>query len=198
MVNYARTSTISDASTQPKNIISTNRVRLTSSKSLLGRIVSFTRQASDLKGTKVYLLQNGTSVAETTADENGEFEFENVEPGNYGFVAVGENGMAALQIEVTKSGSTTTLVSYNEFQDEVPDTFEVPLVANQDFQTTVQQEEVVFEEPVRFTGGNVGRGVARGTGFGGDRIGTRFGFLGFLGFLGFIDSKTPSPTSPKK
>lgn len=59
----------------------------------------------DLSGTTIYLTHSGNEVAKTRADRDGNYRFDNIPPANYGFVATGPAGIAALGfVAVGKGG----------------------------------------------------------------------------------------------
>jgi len=87
----------------------------------------------DLSGTTIYLTHSGNEVAKTRADRDGNYRFDNIPPANYGFVASGPAGIAALGfVAVGKGGvggeSSTSISEVGEKfvrtsipQDAVPE-----------------------------------------------------------------------------
>jgi hypothetical protein len=191
------------ASETPK-VSGANRVYLEDGK-LVGRVVSFYQNAN-LENTKVILMQNEEKVAEVTTGIDGKYEFQDLKPGVYDLIATGPLGMAAIRFAaVEKEISTSTIA-----QDGMITAMPVQEVALAQDTTILQDErvggtdfgysEVVFEDPVGFTGMNVGQGVPRnGPGLGGIRRGGAglFGLFGLLGLIGSGGGKA-EVMSPKK
>lgn len=178
-----------------------------------GRIrgqISSLISASNASGVQVHLIQNNQPIAQVETNELGSFLIPDVQPGIYDFVAVGQKGFAALQIEAIGSRSPMTKISY---QADVSSVIEVPLaedVVQADIPVAADAQFVpgneVYMEPaianqsmgaVEYAGESIGCGCAGGgsagtygnfTNFGnggmvGGRLGGRFG-SGFRGGLG--------------
>lgn len=73
------------------------RIALRADGTLIGRVYSvFKNPASvSVEGTRIGIIQDGTAVASTTCDANGDFEVPDIEPGAYGLIAAGQAGYAA-------------------------------------------------------------------------------------------------------
>jgi hypothetical protein len=70
--------------------------------------------ASDAEGVtglgdmKVFFLKDGKIAHQTYTIEDGSFEAQNLESGNYSFVATGKNGFAAFGVSLSENGESTT------------------------------------------------------------------------------------------
>ena len=86
-----------------------SQVSLSEDSSITGRLAPLfwqdTGQVFDLTGTQVYLLNSSGVVANTTANADGSYLLENVQPGIYDFVSFGPSGAAAFSVEVTANDS---------------------------------------------------------------------------------------------
>jgi hypothetical protein len=72
-----------------------------------GRIASInaeSKESSGLAELRIYFVQNGEIVEETTTLEDGTFSVDGLSEGAYSFVATGENGFAAYGVRVTAGG----------------------------------------------------------------------------------------------
>ena len=75
--------------------------------------------ASDVEGMTVYVLKDGTEVARTEADADGQFTIKGLPQGVYGFVAAGSGSFAATSFQVVdpslaqKASDGRRLVSMN-------------------------------------------------------------------------------------
>ena len=78
-----------------RKFLNSYKVGIDSEGGLRGRVTVPGGDRS-LAGTMVYLTSAGKEVARTKTDENGNYRFDEVLPGNYGFVASGPQGVAAL------------------------------------------------------------------------------------------------------
>lgn len=174
---------------ETQKVVGANRVYLVDGK-LKGRVVSFFQNAN-LENTKVVLMRNEEKVGEFTTGIDGSYEFDDLKPGVYDLIATGPLGMAAIRFAAVEKEMSTGLNTQDGMLTAMP-LQEVALAQD----TTILQDdgvvgsdfgftEVVFEDPVGFTGANVGQSVPR-SGFGGGRIGGRGGILGLLGLLGLL------------
>ena len=146
----------------------------------------------DLSGTSIYLTHSGNEVARTRADRDGNYRFDNIPPGNYGFVASGPAGIAALGFvavgDGSEGGDSSASVSSDgrKFvkailnQESVPglnvelaacDCMGAPVLA----QNAIPVEEACCPLPMAGCCGVAGGGFAGGGGGGGGGIGGGFG-----------------------
>jgi len=129
----------------------------------------------------VFLIRDGVSTAETTADENGEFELNGLEPGAYSVVAMGPDGFTAFDILVlpprevvllaARAPGLRTVGNSRQAQD-VPEMLDGSLVALQDVQEVVFREDpelpLMDSPPAELYGGP---GAMAGGGAGGSALG---------------------------
>jgi hypothetical protein len=166
------------------------RIAIDENGGVRGR-VSIPGGGRDLSGTQIYLTHAGNEVAKTRADREGNYRFDNIPPGNYGFVASGPAGIAALGfVAVGKggddNGSSTSIaqdgrkfVHASVQQDAVP-ALNVELASCDCLGASmVAQTEIPFEEtccPLPMSGCcGVAGGNGGGGGGGGGGIGGGFG-----------------------
>ena len=167
------------------------RIAIDENGGVRGR-VSVPGGGRDLSGTQIYLTHAGNEVAKTRADRDGNYRFDNIPPGNYGFVASGPAGIAALGFvavgkSVDDSGTSTSIaqdgrkfVHASVQQDAVP-ALNVELASCDCLGASmVAQAEIPFEEtccPLPMSGccGVAGGNSGGGGGGGGGGIGGGFG-----------------------
>jgi hypothetical protein len=81
------------------------KVNLQPDGTLAGRIaplVSDADQPIRLREMNIYLIDNDQIIAQVLADDDGNFVFNNVRPGVYGFAAAGRDGFAALSFQAVQ------------------------------------------------------------------------------------------------
>jgi hypothetical protein len=78
-----------------RKFLNSYKVSIDSEGGLRGR-VTVPGGGRSLAGTMVYLTSAGKEVARAKTDEVGNYRFDGILPGNYGFVASGPQGVAAL------------------------------------------------------------------------------------------------------
>lgn len=154
----------------------------------------------DLSKTLVYLTRDGREVLRTRASSSGQYRFEGVVPGTYGFVASGPEGIAALgfcavsQPMASLAGAKVRLVSQDTVVAPAPVASGVPAnalnveLASPDCLVPMQTlitEDVIAEELACAPMMGCGCGGANsGGGGGGGGIGASGG--GNLGMLAAI------------
>lgn len=154
----------------------------------------------DLSKTLVYLTRDGREVLRTRASSSGQYRFEGVVPGTYGFVASGPEGIAALgfcavsQPMASVAGAKVRLVSQDTAVAPAPVASGVPAnalnveLASPDCLVPMQTlitEDVIAEELACAPMMGCGCGGANsGGGGGGGGIGASGG--GNLGMLAAI------------
>jgi len=84
--------------------LNSGRIAIDEEGGIRGR-VSLPSGNTDLSGTTVYLTHSGNEVAKTRADKDGNYRFDNIPPGNYGFIATGPAGIAALGFVAVGKGT---------------------------------------------------------------------------------------------
>ena len=183
------------------SIRSGNRIELDEQNNLVGSLVA-TIKTSDLSANSVSLMRNGETIAEAKPAADGSFVFPNVQPGFYDFVTTGQNGAAAIGLEAVKPSGPIRKASFNHTLQELPQTFDVPLIDPNDVGPIFQN---LF--PGNFFGpGFGGPGLGGPGGFGGPGGVGLPGFGGgarILGVAGFglglgalIKDNNPPPASP--
>ena len=112
-------------SLQPSEFAGTNRVQLTESGLLNGRVVSLVK--NELEGMNAHLLQGSQKIAQVAIQANGEFSVSDLEPGVYDLVAVGQDGIAAVSFEAVAFNNNEVDETYTALQDIVYDSVDVAL-----------------------------------------------------------------------
>lgn len=197
------TSQVSVVTTDSETI---HRVRVING-GLRGQVSSLVRE-SNAAGVQIHLIENGQSISQVETNALGSFLIPDIEPGNYQFVAVGQQGFAALQIEAIGATSPIHKIAY---QQHAASLLEVSLAENGTaVQETLSDEidyvptnEALMEPsltadnaPIQYATESIGCGSAGGgtagsfgnytsfanSGGVGGRFGGRFG--GFSGGLG--------------
>ena len=90
----------------PATSIQDHPVGTTPDGRLIGRvhqINSMSGRPTDVRNTRVILTQGDNVIASTEADNFGVFEFQDIETGDYGLVAAGEDGIGCIGINVSGS-----------------------------------------------------------------------------------------------
>lgn len=146
----------------------------------------------DMSNTQIYLTHSGNEIARTRSDREGNYRFDNIPPGNYGFVASGPAGIAAMGFVAVGKGtggadsSTSISQDGSKFvhasvqQDAVP-ALNVELASCDCFGAPMMAESVLPLEgsccPLPMAGccGAAGGGYGGGGGGGGGGIGGGFG-----------------------
>ncbi len=85
------------------------QVSLQDDSTLVGRIAPLTSSQDvpvRLREMSVYLLRDDEIMAQVSADNDGNFAFNDVEPGVYGFAAAGEDGFAALSFQAIAANAS--------------------------------------------------------------------------------------------
>ena len=88
---------------QPATSVDGGIVTLDSRGRLIGRVHqmnSLNGRPVDLRSTKIMLLKGDDVLGSTTTDNFGIFQFSGVQPGGYGLVAVGVDGVGSVGIKV--------------------------------------------------------------------------------------------------
>lgn len=146
-----------------------NSVHLTVSGNFEGTVNSISDSASE-----VVLVANGQKVKEAKTDSEGHFVLRDVEPGNYSFVAINENGYAVTAVQLIEAAPVYT--STNAQEEEL---FEVTvaqeLPGDEDEYEVVEETTIIEEVPV--AGPPMG-----GYGYGGGGYGPYGGGGGIGGF----------------
>ncbi len=94
----------------PANSIQAQPISLLSDGRLIGRVHQIdnkTGRPVEVFDTRIIVIQGGQIVAETQTDSLGVFEISGLSGGNYGIIAVGSDGLAALGIEIVDADTTT-------------------------------------------------------------------------------------------
>ena len=99
----------------PATSISMHSTNLTDDGRLVGRVHqvnSVHGRPVELRNTRVMLLKDDNVVTAETTDNYGVFELLDVDPGQYALVAVGEDGMGCIGIEVTVDAEKTLPIDF--------------------------------------------------------------------------------------
>jgi hypothetical protein len=154
---------------QPTPTTGLKKVRLVNGQ-LHGQVTSVANQGSQVPGTIVNLIQNGTRVADVQVDQQGNFSIPDLEPGVYDFIAVGFKGIAAIQFEAVGQNSPITQISYRRTPKLIATMLVVSLTdptnnsaTEQAVDYTVEPESYpVYDAPVEYAGDSTGYGSAAG------------------------------------
>ena len=163
-----------------QKIAGANRVAIESGK-LRGRVFNFVSGITPGQ-TSAYLVRGEERVAETLVDSQGNFTFDDVEPGVYEFVTAGPDGYAALSFEAVDVLEEVQIIkSVIEKQDVLaqdgallgPDhapapALEVPMTDPHDQAIVAEQlDHAHHSGQGEYTGAVVGSDIACGTAAGG-------------------------------
>ena len=107
--------TIPQDHSQQVEVVTGNRIKLHNGV-LRGRVRSMYRDLG-VEKTTVELRQKGVSLGVTTVDNEGRFQFENIKPGFYEFLATGSQGYAAIAFEAVDTGKPLTEVKVDGLKD---------------------------------------------------------------------------------
>ena len=91
---------------RPATSISSHQVIPTADGRLVGRVHQMTSRSGrpvELRNTRIMLLQKDDVYAAVTTDSYGIFEFEDIPTGEYSCVAVGQDGLGCIGINVGES-----------------------------------------------------------------------------------------------
>lgn len=95
----------------PSTTIQSHAVTALSDGRLIGRvhqIDSLNGRPVDVRNTRVLLLKDDDIYAATSTDNYGVFEYTDIEAGFYTIVAAGDDGLAAIGLEVVKTEPSST------------------------------------------------------------------------------------------
>lgn len=81
-------------------------IKADSKGSLNGQLGAVTG-AADLSDMRVFALKDGVEVTQSRVDKVGRFSFHGLQPGVYGFIAVGNSGFAATSFQLVNSSSAS-------------------------------------------------------------------------------------------
>ena len=104
--DWERMST-SPAKVASATTISGHAIQMKNNK-LIGRIhqvYNHTGRPINVVNTNVVLIQDGQMVAETQVNTQGLFEFKGLQPGTYGLLAFGSDGLLATSLDLVEGGS---------------------------------------------------------------------------------------------
>ncbi len=172
-----------------------NQIQLDRNNNLYGSLVA-TINTTDVSQNTVSLMRNGHQIATATPTADGKFVFSNVQPGKYDFVSSGPNGAVAIGLEAVSGNRLIRQTSFAPTQQDVPNTFDVPLTNPNDFSAIFPRNPFGGFFPSGGGFGSNGFGAGLFAGGGGGRL-----LLGLAGFglgLGAILDNNPAPTSPTK
>jgi len=106
----------------PATTVDSQLIRLGQDGLLRGRIHQIDHRTGRPLGvsqTKVMLVEQGEIVVETTCNRNGEFEFVGMPSGEFGLVAFGKDGFAALGVQLLQSHPEPTRHSATDSTEDV-------------------------------------------------------------------------------
>lgn len=152
-----------------------NRVRINSGK-LTGTLAGLNGSAS---GAEVNLIGAGDLAYKTTADGEGNFSVDGVEPGVYEFVATGASGVAVLSFEAVSQEEGSVVAETSEVVSDAAAGFDAAVPAGSlDVAMTAPSDQVMvsdqfnyacdscgtasYAEPYAYTGTEIGCGTAAG------------------------------------
>lgn len=176
---------------QDRSFFNSGRIAIDDDGGIKGR-VTVPGGNFDMSNTQIYLTHSGNEIAKTRADRDGNYRFDNIPPGNYGFIASGPAGIAAMGFVAVGKGSggadSSTSISQDgsKFvhasvqQDAVP-ALNVELASCDCFGAPIMAESVLPLEaaccPLPMAGccGAAGGNFGGGGGGGGGGIGGGFG-----------------------
>jgi hypothetical protein len=101
----------------PSTSIQSHAVTTLSDGRLIGRvhqIDSINGRPVDVRNTRVMLLRNNDVYAATSTDNFGVFAFTRIEPGYYSLVAAGDDGVAAIGLEVVNAAGADPAVPFED------------------------------------------------------------------------------------
>ncbi len=105
----------------PIEVAGSNRVILQDGL-LVGSVIPIWGKPQSVDGTYVHIVQDDEQVASARVDEDGNFKFEDMEPGIYDFVAAGPTGFAAVGFEAVEVAETEVNVSIPDESSETVST----------------------------------------------------------------------------
>ena len=144
--------------------IATHATNLTEDGRLIGRIHqvnSIHGRPVELRNTRVMLLKDDNVVTAETTDNYGVFELLDVDPGNYALVAVGEDGIGCIGIEVTAKAGETLPIDFTMATAESVGWLNHLAVATA-YQRVINRPRPVVETGQKCNCGSMGNGVCGG------------------------------------
>ena len=97
----------------------------------------------------VYVLRNGEEVSRAKADKNGNFSFDGLRPGVYGFVAAGSSGFAATSFQLVGSEIASVGNDGNRFVSSNGNVFLGHACRKMNVEVVPCCEVTVCEQPVQ-------------------------------------------------
>lgn len=163
-----------------------NEIQLDADGGLTGRLTKPTGSVN-LSGTTAFIFKDGREVMRTGVAADGSFHFAGVQPGSYGFVASGSQGVAALGFSCVGRQTAAANKNAPKFVNvEGGSSLNVELADANGYAPTLDQPlpEQIVDAPMSpmMGGGFMGGGSfgGGGGGFGGSPLGG----LGTLGAIG--------------
>ena len=136
------------ADSTPATTIRNHQVAILNDGRMIGRIHQLhhrTGRPVQIKNTRIMIIQEGVMLAETQADDSGVFEFEGLSAGSYGLVAIGDDGLMVIGLDLANGGPNVEA----QLEETARNSQYSPLFRN----ITNRQEESVLStggEPVVF------------------------------------------------
>lgn len=180
---------------QMRTFAKSQAVAMDASGNLTGRIGTATRD-NDMSDMTVIVMKDGVEVAKAGVARDGSYSVAGLNPGVYGFVAVGGSGFAAMSFELVKNNVETLpaqgkklissyLLPSPSMNVEVAP---VEMMAPQTEEVVeyVDGGEVIVDNPAGVSGfgGGGGYGGGSGGGMGGGGGGGMGGWAGLAGIAG--------------
>ncbi len=154
---------------QPSDFAGSNRVSLTESGLMNGRVVSLVK--NELQDMYAYILKSDEQIAKVEIDSKGHFSVSDMKPGVYDLVVAGPDGVAAVSFEAVAQQSDEATEAYTSLQDPMPETMDVAVAAQDDFSvvdnSSMPSNAVAYDGPIEYAGECVSCGVAAGASCGG-------------------------------
>jgi hypothetical protein len=191
---------IRDPLTKTRTYAKSHRILSTEDGRVKGRlsVMGMTQSNIDMSQMKAMLLKDGNERSRVEVARDGSFQFNGVEPGCYGLLAVGNRGVAAVAFCVIKPSSVASnrtadgkfLVSMavDTLQDTASDSLNVELADGNDVMMTQQEttEEEAADKEAGFVPPPIARQLGGGQIIGGGGGGGFGGLLGGLAELGAL------------
>lgn len=179
---------------QMRTFAKSQAVAMDAAGNLTGRIGTATRD-NDMSDMTVIVMKDGVEVAKSGVARDGSYSVAGLNPGVYGFVAVGGSGFAAMSFELVKNNVETLpaqgkklissyLLPSTSMNVEVAPV-EMMAPQTEEIVEYVDGGETIVEGPAGVSGfGGGGYGGGSGGGMGGGGGGGMGGWAGLAGIAG--------------
>jgi hypothetical protein len=147
---------VRDPISAKRTFAKSHRVLSSENGRVVGRLstLGMAPELVDMSQMKVMLLREGTEIGRSNVTEDGQFKFEEVTPGCYGFVAAGNRGVAAVAFCVIKPEEVASYratdgsryVAFGALQDTAVSSLNVELADGADVMTVQDTQKKSEEE----------------------------------------------------